>query len=298
MKQRATEGPLDLERFASEALSETGQLLVPLFSSSPLGIAFCDKGLRFRAINNTLAAMNGIPAEAHLGKTVRHVVGPVASQVEPAFRRVFATGEKFSIEVAGKLPKRAEWGYWIEDYYPIRDRQGKVKQVCVTVMEISRIKKLEESLFGLTAKLLDVFAALKPSIDANFAQHVKAMQTAQSAKLFERCVSEILTVCQGLSPSLPNTSEISTQAPPVLASKVRDSSLSISGMPPANCISDRECEVLRLLVAGSGNKEVAATLDISVRTVEAHRTKIMLKLGIHSFAELVRYAVRNGLIDA
>ena len=50
--------------------------------------------------------------------------------------------------------------------------------------------------------------------------------------------------------------------------------------------------------AGSGNKEVAATLDISVRTVEAHRTKIMLKLGIHSFAELVRYAVRNGLIEA
>jgi len=137
---------LDLERFAPEALSETGQLLVPLFSSSPLGIAFCDKGLRFRAINNTLAAMNGIPAEAHLGKTVRDVVGPVASQVEPAFKRVFATGEKFSIEVAGKLPKRAEWGYWIEDYYPIRDRQGKVKQVCVTVIEISRIKKLEESL--------------------------------------------------------------------------------------------------------------------------------------------------------
>jgi DNA-binding CsgD family transcriptional regulator len=298
MKQRATERPLDLERFAPEALSETGQLLVPLFSSSPLGIAFCDKGLRFRAINNTLAAMNGIPAEAHLGKTVRDVVGPVASQVEPAFKRVFATGEKFSIEVAGKLPKRAEWGYWIEDYYPIRDRQGKVKQVCVTVIEISRIKKLEESLFGLTGKLLDVFAALKPSIDANFVQHVKAMQTAQSAKLFERCVSEILAVCQGLSPSLPKTSEISTQAPPVLASKVRDSSLSISSIPPANCISDRECEVLRLLVAGRGNKEVAATLDISVRTVEAHRTKIMLKLGIHSFAELVRYAVRHGLIDA
>jgi DNA-binding CsgD family transcriptional regulator len=52
-----------------------------------------------------------------------------------------------------------------------------------------------------------------------------------------------------------------------------------------------------LPLAGA-TKKVAETLAISVRTVETHRAKIMLKPGIHSIGELVRYAVRNGLIDA
>ena len=46
------------------------------------------------------------------------------------------------------------------------------------------------------------------------------------------------------------------------------------------------------------NKEVAALLGISVRTVETHRAKIMLKLGLHSLAELIFYAMRHGIISA
>jgi len=48
-----------------------------------------------------------------------------------------------------------------------------------------------------------------------------------------------------------------------------------------------------LLAEGKGNKEIASTLNISVRTVETHRTNIMSKLHLHSVAELVRYAMRN-----
>ena len=60
----------------------------------------------------------------------------------------------------------------------------------------------------------------------------------------------------------------------------------------------RETEVIRLLAEGKANKEIAALLGITVSTVETHRSKIMLKLGLHSLAELIHYALRNELISA
>jgi DNA-binding NarL/FixJ family response regulator len=59
----------------------------------------------------------------------------------------------------------------------------------------------------------------------------------------------------------------------------------------------RETEVIRLLAEGKANKEIAALLGITVRTVQTHRSKIMLKLGIHSLAELIHYAMRQEIID-
>ena len=60
----------------------------------------------------------------------------------------------------------------------------------------------------------------------------------------------------------------------------------------------RELEIIRLLAEGKANKETAALLGITVRTVETHRAKIMLKLGLHSLAELVHYAMRNEIISS
>jgi DNA-binding NarL/FixJ family response regulator len=62
-------------------------------------------------------------------------------------------------------------------------------------------------------------------------------------------------------------------------------------------LSTREREILQMLADGKSNKEVASALEISVRTVEAHRASLFRKLGIDSIAELVRYAIRNHLID-
>lgn len=60
----------------------------------------------------------------------------------------------------------------------------------------------------------------------------------------------------------------------------------------------RELEIIRLLAEGKANKEIAGLLGIAVRTVETHRSKIMLKLGLHSLAELIHYAIRAGIISA
>ncbi|HVO59919.1 MAG TPA: response regulator transcription factor [Terriglobales bacterium] len=59
----------------------------------------------------------------------------------------------------------------------------------------------------------------------------------------------------------------------------------------------RELQILQLIVDGRSNKEIAAQLDLSANTVAVHRANIMDALGIHKTAELVTYAIRNGLVN-
>ena len=66
---------------------------------------------------------------------------------------------------------------------------------------------------------------------------------------------------------------------------------------PIDLLTSREREVLQLIAEGQTNKEIATRLNLSVYTVEAHRGRIMEKLNLHSTGELVRFAIRNGLID-
>ena len=62
-------------------------------------------------------------------------------------------------------------------------------------------------------------------------------------------------------------------------------------------LSAREREILQLIAEGKSSKQVASTLTISLKTAEAHRSNIMRKLNLHSATELVRYAIRNKLIE-
>jgi two-component system response regulator NreC len=62
-------------------------------------------------------------------------------------------------------------------------------------------------------------------------------------------------------------------------------------------LTNREREVLRLLAEGKGNRQVAEELRISIRTVEGHRARVMLKLELGSLSELIRYAVREKIVE-
>jgi DNA-binding NarL/FixJ family response regulator len=67
-----------------------------------------------------------------------------------------------------------------------------------------------------------------------------------------------------------------------------------AGVPGAIPLSDREEEVLRLIAKGFTNREIAAQLDVSVKTVETHKARAMEKLGVDSRAGIVAYAIRSG----
>ncbi len=90
---------------------------------------------------------------------------------------------------------------------------------------------------------------------------------------------------------------------PSIAKRLRDEQgklLSRDGLPKANRarLTTRESEVLQLVAEGSANKQVAASLGISIKTVEKHRQHLMDKLGIHDTAGLTRYAIAEGVVES
>ncbi len=60
-------------------------------------------------------------------------------------------------------------------------------------------------------------------------------------------------------------------------------------------LTSREREVLQLIAEGKSTKQIAAVLNVSVKTIETHRQQVMEKLNIHSVAELTKYAIREGI---
>lgn len=104
---------------------------------------------------------------------------------------------------------------------------------------------------------------------------------------FEELVTAIMTVRE-------NRMYLS----PAVTGVVVDSYIKQSGTPEKSVfsvLSDREREVLQLLAEGKNTKEIASSLNLSGKTVEAHRMNIMSKLNMHSIAELTKYAIREGL---
>jgi len=65
-----------------------------------------------------------------------------------------------------------------------------------------------------------------------------------------------------------------------------------------NTLSSREAEVLQLIAEGKANKQIAAELNVSTKTVETHRQRLMNRLGIHDVAGLTRYAISKGIIES
>ncbi|HET6848937.1 MAG TPA: response regulator transcription factor [Gaiellales bacterium] len=85
---------------------------------------------------------------------------------------------------------------------------------------------------------------------------------------------------------------------PELGARVMQADMAEREKAEADPLSEREHEVLRLLARGHTNQEIAKMLYISVRTAETHRAHIMQKLRLRSRAELVSYALENGMLDA
>lgn len=105
-------------------------------------------------------------------------------------------------------------------------------------------------------------------------------------------VEAITTVSQGQVFLSPKVSSL------VLKAFRNAGKESASARPSQNQLTPREHEIIRLLAQGKTNKETAGLLGIAIRTVESHRSKIMLKLDLHSLTELIHYAIGNEIVSA
>ena len=85
-------------------------------------------------------------------------------------------------------------------------------------------------------------------------------------------------------------------SPPIAKEIVAQLRAPVRGNDPFSILSGREREIVHLIADGLSAKEIASTLRISTKTVEAHRTSLMRKLGVKKATELVRYALKHGLV--
>ena len=120
--------------FCTDGFSEDN-LLNQLIQSSEIGLGVIDERWRYQAVNEKLAAMNGVPAQEHLGKTVREILGPeLASRLEPVFEKVFTSGAPLlNLEVnATTLPTQPQ--RTMLSLFPIIDARGKIIQLAGIVI--------------------------------------------------------------------------------------------------------------------------------------------------------------------
>jgi DNA-binding CsgD family transcriptional regulator len=275
-----------------------GPLLPALFESPVMGVAVLDAQFRFGAINEALAAMNGLPVSSHIGKKLRHVLGSSAPEVEDLVRQVVETGEPiFNRELTAKLPSRMEVGHWVETYLPIRDLENRVTQVAAFVVELTGLRNLEISLNHLIGDLLHVSAGLKTELQflatTGRASDGTAGLLPRAIELIDDCIRYARSVSGGPQRYF----SVDTPSLQLDGDKV-DTGIPRSGEQWRRMLSLREHEVLKLLADCKSNKEIASEMNISVRTAETYRARVMMKLELRSIGHLVRFAIRNNIIKA
>jgi len=141
----ASDSQNPLSAMREDDLARMESLLGLYFNSSTLGFCILDADFRYVAINQALAGMHGLLPEAHMGKTVREVLGPFADQVEPKLRQVLATADaRLDVRVSGAPPGKQEPGNWINHYFPIKyGADGGVERIGAIVLEVTQQRRME-----------------------------------------------------------------------------------------------------------------------------------------------------------
>jgi DNA-binding NarL/FixJ family response regulator len=134
---------------------------------------------------------------------------------------------------------------------------------------------------GLSTRIVLLTMHDEPAL-ALEAEHAGVHGYVLKDNTFEELTKAIETVASGRRYMSPSVSE-----------KLHAFRLNSGGVT----LSPREREVLKLIASGLSNKVIARELDISPKTVETHRNRLMTKLNLHSVAELVRYAVQTGFLS-
>jgi PAS domain S-box-containing protein len=133
-------------RLAHNEVSLREKQLNSFFRGATAGLALLDKDMRYLQINATLAEINGIPVEQHIGRTVREVVPRLASALEPVFQQVLTTGEPaLDFELTGETPSLPGiQRHWMLSYFPIAGADGRPNAVGAIVVETTERKQAEE----------------------------------------------------------------------------------------------------------------------------------------------------------
>ena len=138
-----------LESLVAERTNElqrSAAMLATVYATAPVGLSFLDRSLRIVMINDYLAAVNALPAAAHIGRTLPDLLGERGIHIERPYRRVLATGRPLiDVEDSGESP--AEPGvmrHWICSYYPVYGPDRDLVGINAVVLDITERKRQEQ----------------------------------------------------------------------------------------------------------------------------------------------------------
>jgi PAS domain S-box-containing protein len=127
-------------------LQRSSAMLTTVYATAPVGLAFLDRSLKVVMINDYLAAVNALPASAHIGRTLPDLLGERGIRIEQPYRRVLATGRPLiDVEDSGESP--AEPGvvrYWTCSYYPVYGPERELVGINAVVLDITERKRQEQ----------------------------------------------------------------------------------------------------------------------------------------------------------
>jgi len=140
----------------AEESQRVSVLLDTVLLTAPVGFCFLDRNLRYVRVNERLAEMNGIPAEAHLGRHVSEIVPALVEPLRDVTSRILATGRavldhEFSGETSA-VP--GVMRFWNESWYPVRDGAGEVLGFGGIVEEITARKQAQAQMIMMNERLL------------------------------------------------------------------------------------------------------------------------------------------------
>ena len=138
-------------RESEETARQRLQEIEATYRHAPVGLCVLDSRLRYVRINEHMAEINGIPADAHIGRTLREIVPDLADKAEPALRRIIATGEPvLDLEISGETAARpGVRRTWTESWLPLKDAEGAVIGINIVAEEITDRKRAEEEILSV-----------------------------------------------------------------------------------------------------------------------------------------------------
>lgn len=138
------------------------KLLVDLLQTSPIGIAVLDRELRYVHINRQLADSNGLPPEAHIGRTPQQVLPLIGAGLEAIMRQVLASGvAECNFAASAEIPPGSGCiTHWNASYHPRFDRQGQPCGIIAMVEDVSLKKQAEQAIRDSSDRIRKVLDAL------------------------------------------------------------------------------------------------------------------------------------------
>lgn len=190
---------------AEELMARQAAELGLLYATAPVGLFFFDTDLRFVRVNQELAELNGLPAEQHIGRTMRELFTPaLADVVEPLLRQVIETGKPIlEYEVHGATVPGADDSqrHWLVSYHPVQAEDGTIRGVHGVLLEITKRKQVEEALRESEAAERARRQELEALMDAIPVAILISRDADNQRMTANRAAEELLRLPRGQNPS-------------------------------------------------------------------------------------------------